>query len=82
MPAESTSLLSKFSLGSILSGANKTLNVINQTIPLVKQMSPLMKNMKTIFNVMNEFKKVDEENVIEEVAETSPISTNGPTFFI
>ena len=82
MPTESTGLLSKLSLGSILSGANKTLNVVNQTIPLVKQMSPLMKNMKTIFSVMNEFKKVDEENIVEEVVNTRTNNTNVPIFFI
>jgi len=92
MPIEnSTSLLSKFSLSSIINGTSKTLNVINQTIPVVKQMSPIMKNLKTMFNVMNEFKKNDTSTStvintnnevidIEEVHEKQ--DNNGPTFFI
>lgn len=86
MPIEnSTSLLSKFSLSSIINGTSKTLNVINQTIPVVKQMSPIMKNLKTIFNVMNEFRKNDtstnnEVIDVEEVKEKQ--DNNGPTFFI
>ena len=51
--------------GSILSGTQKTLNIVNQTIPIIKQASPIMKNAKTMFKVMNEFKKVD-----------TPINTN------
>jgi hypothetical protein len=81
---ESTSLLSKLSLSSIINGTSKTLNVINQTIPVVKQMSPIMKNLKTMFNVMNEFKKSDTSNkeVIEEKEVKSITNNNGPTFFI
>lgn len=46
-------------LGSILSGTQKTLNFVNQVIPVVKQVSPMLKNAKTMFRVMNEFKKTD-----------------------
>ena len=86
MPIEnSTSLLSKFSLSSIINGTSKTLNVINQTIPVVKQMSPIMKNLKTMFNVMNEFKKNDTTPT-KEVIETEEViekqNNKGPTFFI
>lgn len=86
MPLEnSTSLLSKISLSSIINGTSKTLNVINQTIPVVKQMSPIMKNLKTMFNVMNEFKKNDVEvdnniNNIEIIEKKE--EKKGPTFFI
>lgn len=82
-------------LGSILSGTQKTLNIVNQTIPIIKQASPIMKNAKTMFKVMNEFKKVDtpiENKNINQVNEVSKeaISTNsireedyeGPTFFV
>ena len=83
-----------FSLSSIISGTQKTLNIINQTIPIVKQVSPVMKNAKTMFKVMNEFKKVEtptvsntnqnsvqnnEENKKEVVITTN---TEGPTFFL
>lgn len=49
----------KFSLGSIISGTQKTLGFINQAIPVIKQVSPVVKNAKTMFKVMNEFKKTD-----------------------
>lgn len=85
-----------FNWSSILSGTQKTLNVVNQAIPLVKQVSPVMKNAKTMFKLMNEFKKVDtpnpNENNISPVKENSNIEiseqidtsdyNNGPTFFI
>ena len=85
MPVENTasSLLSKFSLSSIINGTSKTLNIINQTIPVVKQVSPMMKNLKTMFSVMNEFKKNEIENnnlVTEKKIEKK--EDNGPTFFI
>lgn len=76
----STSLLSRLSLSSIINGTSRTLNLVNQAIPVFKQMSPLIKNAKTIFNVMNEFKKTDEE-AIQEV-EKAVVSEEGPTFFI
>ena len=82
--------------GSILSGTQKTLNIVNQAIPLVKQVSPVMKNAKTMFKIMNEFKKVDTPNDVlqqdnftvndtistEDVTSNSISSNNGPTFFI
>lgn len=80
--------------GSILSGTQKTLNIVNQTIPLVKQISPVMKNAKTMFKIMNEFKKVDTpvgedsstqvvDDTNEKIISTNNVSNNnGPTFFI
>ena len=47
------------SFGSILTGTQKTLNIVNQAIPLVKQARPVLNNAKTMFRVMNEFKKVE-----------------------
>ena len=51
------------SWGSILNNTQRTLGIINQAIPVVKQVTPVMKNAKTMFRVMNEFKKVDEQPV-------------------
>ena len=84
MPIESSSgILSKLSLSSIINGTSKTLNVINQTIPMVKQMSPIMKNLKTMFNVLNEFKKNDNETTeVKENKEIKQSDEKGPTFFI
>ncbi len=80
--------------GSILSGTQKTLNVINQAIPIIKQAGPVINNAKTMFRVMNEFKKVDlpQENIIQNNisnnidsnntnVETIKKIDNGPVFF-
>lgn len=45
--------------GSILSGTQKALNLANQAIPLIKQVSPIFKNAKTMLRVVNEFRKTD-----------------------
>jgi hypothetical protein len=88
IPTESgiSSILSKFSLSSIINGTSKTLNLVNQAIPVVKQMSPLVKNLKTMFNVMNEFKKSDLESTSSlnnnKSDQIDKIDNNGLTFFI
>jgi len=76
-------------LGSILSGTQKTLNIVNQAIPIIKQAGPVINNAKTMFKVMNEFKKVEtptnnfditttnEDNIVENIN-----IENGPTFFV
>lgn len=77
---------SGLSFSSILTGTQKTLNIINQTIPIVKQASPVIKNAKTMFRVMNEFKKVDNpiestSDKVESVVEEQSNYNNSPTFF-
>ena len=77
--------IKSINFSSILSGTQKTLNVVNQTIPLVKQVTPVMKNAKTMFKVMNEFKRVNtpssnkNNNIKQEITKTT--NNNGPTFF-
>lgn len=39
----------------LLSGANKTLNVVNQTIPLVRQAGPMLNNMRSMLRVAKLF---------------------------
>lgn len=88
------SLFGNIKWGSILSGTQKTLNVINQAIPIIKQAGPVINNAKTMFRVMNEFKKVDlpQENIIQNNisnninsnntnVETIKKIDNGPVFF-
>lgn len=67
---------------SILSGTQKTLNIVNQAIPVVKQVTPMFKNAKTMFKVMNEFKKVDKP-IDTSVSSSKEVSNdlNSPTFF-
>jgi len=76
-------------LGSILSGTQKTLNIVNQAIPIIKQAGPVFNNAKTMFKVMNEFKKVETpiNNTIptineEEIVVENNNIKNGPTFFV
>ena len=74
-------------LGSILTGTQKTLNIVNQAIPIIKQAGPVFNNAKTMFKVMNEFKKVEtpiSESVNETNNEVNLIeikNENTPTFF-
>lgn len=86
MPA-SKGILSSINFSSILTNAQKTLNVVNQTIPLIKQAGPIVKNARTMFKVMNEFKKVEtpvakvteeEKNIIKNDVDFS----GKPVFFI
>lgn len=77
----------KLTLSSILSGTGKVINFANQAIPLVKQAGPVIQNAKTMFRVMNEFKKVDtnqvENNEVKEKEVITSTSNNmGPTFFL
>lgn len=89
-------LLGNIKWGSILSGTQKTLNVVNQAIPLVKQAKPIINNAKTMFRVMNEFKKVDissnnvktnkqNEQTTEQTTEQNNskkiVENNNPVFF-
>ena len=45
------SALRSFNFSGLLSGANKTLNVVNQTIPLIRQAKPMVNNMKSMFKL-------------------------------
>jgi len=83
---------------TILTNAQKTLNIVNQTIPVIKQMRPVVNNAKTMFKIMNEFKKVDtpqpnknqqynKEKIIEKKEtdnqiQTTKINNDNPTFFL
>ena len=73
-------LFGNLKFSSILSGTNKALNFVNQTIPVIKQIKPMVKNAKTMFNVISEFRKVDENKKQEIKKEVK--TSNQPTFFI
>ena len=47
--------LKSFNFGGLLSGANKTLNVVNQTIPLIRQAKPMVNNMRSMFRLAKAF---------------------------
>ena len=77
-----SNLFGKISFSSILSGTQKTLNIVNQAIPIVKQVSPMIKNARTMFKVVNEFGKQDKPiNTVQEKNYKQETYQNGPTFF-
>ncbi len=45
----------EFNWRNLLSGANKTLNVVNQTIPLIRQAKPMVNNVKSIMKLAKAF---------------------------
>lgn len=47
--------LRSFNWSGLLSGANKTLNVVNQTIPLIKQTKPMVNNVKSMLKLAKAF---------------------------
>lgn len=47
--------LRSFNWSGLLSGANKTLNVVNQTIPLIKQAKPMVGNVKSMLRLAKAF---------------------------
>lgn len=53
-----TGLLSKINFSSILSNAQKTLNVVNQAVPLYYQVKPVFKNIKTLGRIGKEFRNI------------------------
>ena len=47
--------LRSFNWSGLLSGANKTLNVVNQTIPLIKKAKPMVGNDKSMLRLAKAF---------------------------
>lgn len=82
--------LRNLSLGSVLSGTQRTLNVINQAIPLFYQIKPLWNNTKTLFriaNAVNSDEKVNNNTNStpikeEQIKEENNVQYNKPVFFI
>ena len=83
-------LFGRLNFGSILNNTQKTLNIVNQAIPVIKQVSPVIKNAKTMFRIMNEFKREDNQqnnnmNIEQNTQKNNSKHDNyndGPTFFI
>lgn len=72
---------SSINWGSILNNTQRVLGIANQAIPMIKQMGPVMKNARTMFQVMNEFKKVDSTSLKPyktETTKTKEDTTNIP----
>ena len=75
-PSLFSNLFKGFNFSSILSGTGKVLNVANQAIPLIKQVKPVINNAKTMFNVMNEFRKVDNISTNTQTIKNSNSNNN------
>ena len=57
-----TNGMRSFNWSRLLSGANKTLNVMNQTIPLIRQTKPMVNNMKSILKLAKAFRSETNNN--------------------
>ena len=55
------SKLSKINWSSLLSNAQKTLNVVNQAIPIYYQVKPVFKNIRTLGRIGKEFSKINNQ---------------------
>ena len=64
-------IIKNIKLSSILTGTNKTLNVIKKTIPVYKEIRPYVNHEKSIF------KKNTKE--IDEIKESKPLKSNNNT---
>ena len=79
-----------FSLSSILTNAQKTLNIVNQTIPIVQEVKPIVKNARTIIKLTSGLKNVNNNinnnvnsNYSKNITENNKTTYNeGPTFYI
>lgn len=78
------------SLGKIVGGLSKTLNIVNQALPLYKQIRPIISNAGSILNIFREFNKPDvlvtakkndtpKSTVEAKIMKSNPL--NMPTFF-
>ena len=48
--------IKNINFGKLLTGANKTLNVMNQAIPLIRQAGPMFNNAKSMLHLAKAFK--------------------------
>ncbi len=63
-------LLSKINFSSILTNAQKTLNVVNQAVPLYYQVKPVFKNIKTLGKIGREFKNINTNTNSNNISNT------------
>lgn len=86
-----------FSIGKMIGGISKTLNVANQLIPLYKEAKPMIQNAKSAINLIKEFGntttnriQINKEKNITPIKEKIEIlqshnfnqNKKGPTFFL
>lgn len=74
--ASKASLLGKINWSSLLSNAQKTLNVVNQAIPLYYQVKPVFNNIKTIGKIGREMTKMASSNNVTQNNNVNNIADN------
>ena len=62
--------IKNFNWGKLLSGANKTINVVNQTIPIIREVRPVANNIR------------NKRFVKDKVFSNDKLNNNLPTFFV
>ena len=77
---------------NLLSGANKTINVVNQTIPLIRQTKPMVNNIKSMIQLAkafgNETNNINSNshnnklNINNKTNNKNNINNDYPTFFV
>ena len=87
------SSFNSLSLGKIIGGLSKTLNIVNQALPLYKQIKPIISNASGILSIFREFNKPDtsssaimlkEKSTQASTVDAKTFETSGlntPTFF-
>ena len=60
----SNPLGSGFSIGKVVGGISKTLNVVNQVIPLYKEAKPMIQNARNAISLIKEFSNTATTKVI------------------
>ena len=76
---------SSLSLGKIVSGLSKTLNIANQVIPIYKKAKPLISNFGSTMKLLKTFQNNTDTNKKEKIIEVKEIKqpiSNTPKFFI
>lgn len=73
--SKGTTLLSKLNWSTLLSNAQKTLNVVNQAIPLYYQVKPVFNNIKTLGRIGKEFTK-SSNNLVNSKVENNVTTKN------
>ena len=74
--ASKASFLGKINWSSLLSNAQKTLNVVNQAIPLYYQVKPVVNNIRTIGKIGREMTKIGSFNNVTQNNNTNNIVNN------
>ena len=62
--------IKSFNWSGLLSGANKTLNVVNQTIPLIKQTRPMVNNIRNMVSLAKAFRSETKNTSLNNVKNT------------